>query len=351
MAAGAIPYIGPIASIAGSVFDFINAGRAANAIATQNQNAMAGVLGASATGQQGVSDAARMGIEGVEHAVNSGQAGVTDALGNANIGLNQAGQQAIGAVNTATGTANAGLQNTFEQQQQQINPYLQAGQTGLSNLQALAAGPGFHFGKEDFDNDPGLAFELEQGQRALQNSRSAQGLGQSGAFAKELAKYSQGLASTHYQDAFNRAKEAYRLNSDTGLANNQALINAGGTGLQNFNTAAINYGNRTSENTMAAGEFAGKTNLGIAELLAKLGIDASQFNSTTGLTGAIQNSNTGTGAAQFNANNALRAAGIAGDYAVGSGTARASGILGQGDAISQGLTGIGSLLEKLLGKK
>lgn len=351
MAAAAIPFIGPATSLLGSILGFGSSGRAGQAISQANQNAMQGVLGASATGQQGVSNAATLGIQGVENASQTGQAGVNDAFAAGSNNLNAAGGTAINAVNNATGTANTSLQQMLGTQTEQINPYLQAGQTGLTNLAALAAGPGFSFNYADYANDPAFQFQLEQGQRAITNSGSARGLGASGAVMKELANYGTGLAATHYGEAFDRARQAFGLNQATGLANNTALINAGATGLGQFNAAQANAGNQIAQNTINAGKYEGDTTTSIASLLASLGLDASKFNSQTGMTGALANSATGLQSALANSATGLNAATNAGNFAVGAGNARASGILGQNTALGEGLTSIGDILAAYLGKK
>jgi hypothetical protein len=62
------------------------------------------------------------------------------------------------------------------------------------------------FDVEDFyaQQDPGYAFELQQGMQALQNSAAAGSGVLSGAALKDLLQYSQGFARTGYNDAFNR---------------------------------------------------------------------------------------------------------------------------------------------------
>jgi hypothetical protein len=326
-AAAVLPFIGPVSSLLSSILGFGSASKAADQVAQGNQNAMHGVLGAAANGQTGVSDAARMGIQGVESAIGQG-------AGN----LNAAGQQAIQGVNDATGQANTSLQQMLGNQTEAINPFLQAGQAGLTNLQAMAGGPGFSFNYEDYANDPAFQFQLEQGQKAITNSGSSRGLGSSGAVMKELANFGTGLAATHYGEAFNRAKDQFTTNQNAGLANNSALIGAGATGLGQYNAAQMNAGNQIAGNTIGAGKYAGDTMTSIQSLLAKMGLDASQFNAQTGLNAATTNSNTG-----------LRAANIAGDYAVGSGNANASGTLGKSSAMSGGLSSIADILKQLLG--
>lgn len=351
MAAAAIPLIGPITSLLGSILGFGSSGKAADQISAANQAAMQGVLGASSNGQAGVSDAALNGIKGVEAASQTGQAGVNDAFAQGSNNLNAAGGTAIGAVNNATGQANTTLRDMLATQTGAIDPYLQAGQTGLTNLQSLVGGPGFQFNYDDYKNDPSYQFQLDSGAKAIQNAGAARGLGSSGSTLKELTNYGAGVASTHYQDAFNRAKDSFNTNFSTGLAGNNALISAGTTGLGQFNAAQQNAGNQIANNTIGAGKYEGDTTTSIASLLASLGIDASKFNSTTGLTGALANSQTGLNAATTNSNTGLNAANSAGNFAVGGANARAAGTIGQASDIGGGLSSLGDILGVLLGKK
>ena len=349
-AAAVLPFIGPVSSLLSSILGFGSSGKAADQIAAPNNAATQGVLGAPSHGQAGVSPAANLGIQGVQNASQTGQAGVNDALALGTNNLNTAGGNAIGAVNNATGTANASLSDMLSGQVGQISPYLQAGQTGLTNL-ADMAGQKFNFNYDDYKNDPAFEFQMEQGRRAIQNSGAARGLGSSGAVLKELGTFGTGLAATHYNEAFNRAKEGYGLNAATGLAQNSALINAGQTGLGQYNAVTSNAGNQIAANTIGAGKYEGDTTTNIASLLASLGLDASKFNSTTGLTGALANAATGMDAAKINSATGLNAAQAAGNFAVGAGNARAGGTLGAGSAVSGGLTSVGDLLRILLGGK
>jgi len=350
MASAILPFIGPTTSLLSSILGFGSAGSAANQISAANQAAMSGVLGASANGQAGVSNAANLGIQGVENASQTGQAGVNDAFATGSNNLNAAGGTAINAVNNATGQANTTLADMLGTQTAAINPYLTAGQTGLTNLQNIANGPGFSFNYDDYKNDPAFQFQMEQGQRAIQNSGSARGLGSSGAILKELQNFGTGLAATHYGEAFNRARDTFGLNQNANLANNTALINAGTTGLGQFNAAQANAGNQIAANTIGAGKYEGDTTTNIASLLASLGLDASKFNSQTGLTGALANSTTGLQSALANSATGLNAANSAGNFAVGGANARASGTLGQSSALGEGIASLGDILSAYLGK-
>ena len=63
---------------------------------------------------------------------------------------------------------------------------------------------GFDASSVDVTQDPGYAFRLSQGQKALDTGAGAKGQLFSGAQQKALAKYGQELGSQEYQNAYNR---------------------------------------------------------------------------------------------------------------------------------------------------
>jgi hypothetical protein len=88
-----------------------------------------------------------------------------------------------------------------EQQLQQIHqqagqvagafqPYTQAGQAGLAGYQRVLARP---------ELSPAALFQIEQGQKAVQTSQAAQGMGLSGATLAELQRMGQGIAMQDVQ--------------------------------------------------------------------------------------------------------------------------------------------------------
>lgn len=96
-------------------------------------------------------------------------------------------------------------------------PFQQAGVAATGRLSDLlgtsgnTSAPGYgsmtssFTGQDYLDNqDPGYQFQLDQGQKALQNSQAANGGVLSGAALKDLINYNQGMASTGYQNAWNR---------------------------------------------------------------------------------------------------------------------------------------------------
>jgi hypothetical protein len=124
-----------------------------------------------------------------------------------------AGSKEAGAASAATGAQ----QGMYNQTVSNESPFLTAGAQATGKLSDLlgtsgntgATGYGSltqPFTEQDYlDNqDPGYQFQLQQGQQALQNSQAADGGVLSGAALKGLINYNQGVASTGYQNAWNR---------------------------------------------------------------------------------------------------------------------------------------------------
>lgn len=108
----------------------------------------------------------------------------------------------------------------FNTEQTNEAPFLKAGQGAVTNLSSLLA-PGGDLSKSwtgeftaptaaDAEATPGYQFQLQQGQQALERSAAARGGVLSGGTAKALDQYSQGLASTNYQQTYNNALTQYQ---------------------------------------------------------------------------------------------------------------------------------------------
>jgi hypothetical protein len=145
----------------------------------------------------------------------------------------------------------------FNEQKALQEPYRAAGitaQNQLLNLLGLsgntaAADYGKYarpFGMADFQADPGYAFRLSEGMKALEASRAARGGLLSGATGKALTRYGQEMGAQEYGSAFNRyqTERANRLNPLAGLttlgqaaaANQGAATGAFGTTAGNLTT-------------------------------------------------------------------------------------------------------------------
>jgi hypothetical protein len=104
----------------------------------------------------------------------------------------------------------------FEKQTELQAPFREAGIAGQNRLlEYLGIGgnvnaPGYgkyataEFTPEMFKTDPGYAFRMSEGMKALDRSAAARGNLLSGATLKGIQRYGQDLASQEFQNAFNR---------------------------------------------------------------------------------------------------------------------------------------------------
>ena len=107
----------------------------------------------------------------------------------------------------------------FERQVELQEPWRQAGITALNKLTPLAT-EYTPFGMQQFQQDPGYAFRMQEGMKALERSAAARGGLLSGGMLRGAQQYGQGLASQEYMNAFNRyqAERNARLNPLQSLA-------------------------------------------------------------------------------------------------------------------------------------
>jgi hypothetical protein len=148
---------------------------------------------------------------------------------------------AKGAASTQAEAANraAELQNQqFQQTRQDQMPWMQAGQTALNKLIPLTDYQ--KFGMSQFQQDPGYAFRLSEGQKALDRSAAARGGLISGGALKAAQRYGQDMGSQEYMNAFNR----YQTERSAQLAPLQSLAGVGQTtAAQLGQTGAANAAN------------------------------------------------------------------------------------------------------------
>jgi hypothetical protein len=320
----AIPaLIGAGSSIAGGIIGSRSANAAAQIQSQAAQQAGQLVQGTANTAAGSLENATLQSQQGVEGATN---AAINDATAGANAGIT--------AVGDATTGANAALGATLAQQRQNQQGYLNAGQMSLNDLQKYLAGEGgqqFSFTPEQFQNTPGFQFELEQGARALQRSQAARGGAVSGSAQKSLLGFSQGLASTRYGEAQDRAARIHQMNRDNMINPLMSLIGVGQNATQAMNADEGRAGAGMAGNLMDAGQFAGNT-------LNNLG----QYSGDTRFRGATSIANMGMQGAEGAGRLRLGGAQSAGDYMTQGANAQAAGKIASGNAISGMLGGIGN---------
>ena len=137
------------------------------------------------------------------------------------------------------------------------------------------------FTAADFQQDPGYAFRMQEGQKALERSAAAKGGLQGGAFGKALSRYGQDFASNEYGNAYNRFNQDRdrrfgRLNSIAGM----------GIGANNSNSAAgQNYASNAGNNMMGAANAQGAAGIAQANAwggalsgIGKAGMDFAALN-------------------------------------------------------------------------
>jgi hypothetical protein len=106
--------------------------------------------------------------------------------------------------------------------------------------------------------DPGYAFRLSEGQKALDRSAAARGGLISGGALKAATRYGQDMGSQEYGNAYNRALTSYNTGvaSENQLYNRQAALSGiGQTSTNLVGQAGQNYANNAG-NLMTSGAAA-----------------------------------------------------------------------------------------------
>lgn len=108
------------------------------------------------------------------------------------------------------------------------------------------------FSETNFTADPGYAFRLSEGMKALERSAAARGGLLSGTTMKGLQRYGQDLASQEYQNAFNR----YYAERNAALNPLQSLAGVGQTSTQQLGSAGQNYATTVGNALIGQGQAA-----------------------------------------------------------------------------------------------
>lgn len=147
----------------------------------------------------------------------------------------------------------------------QLGYALGLGGTGTGEAGSLAKA----FTMADYEADPGYAFRLAEGQKALDRVTAAKGKYYSGGAIKGLTDYNQGMASQEYSNAYDR----YRNNqsdlysrlkgtSDTGFNAATGMANVGANTQQALNSAGMNYANQSGSYLTGLGTQQGENAIG-----------------------------------------------------------------------------------------
>jgi len=182
------------------------------------------------------------------------------------ISANKAADTQASAANRATDVQ----QQTFERQTELQEPFRQAGlsaQNKLLGYLGIGEGDGRYakdFSMGDYQADPGYAFRLSEGMKALDRTAASRGGLLSGATLRGAQRYGQDLASQEYQNAFNR----YQVNRANQLNPLQSLMGAGQTSANTLTSAAGNLGANIGSNIIGAGNARASSYIGGANALS-----------------------------------------------------------------------------------
>lgn len=148
------------------------------------------------------------------------------------------------ASNRAASTQAAAAQQGIDAQERMFNrqtelqePFRKAGEEALNKLIPLASNY-TPFGMNQFQQDPGYAFRLSEGMKALDRTAASRGGLLSGATLKGAQRYGQDLGSQEYQNAFNR----YQIERNAQLNPLQSLAGVGQTATNTLTGAAGQMG-------------------------------------------------------------------------------------------------------------
>jgi hypothetical protein len=122
--------------------------------------------------------------------------------------------------------------------------WLTAGEEALNKL--IPASEYTPFGQAQFQQDPGYAFRMSEGLKALDRQAAARGGLISGGALKAAQRYGQELGSQEYQNAFNR----YQAERQARLGPLQSLAGVGQTTAQQMGAAGQQYAGQAGQTAM-----------------------------------------------------------------------------------------------------
>jgi hypothetical protein len=200
-------------------------------------------------------------------------------LGSAVIGGAAASRGASKASRAQTQAADQAAQlqrEIFERQTELQEPFRQAGITSQNELMRMlglggeAGTPGYGsigapFTAEQMEADPGYAFRLAEGEKALGRMQAARGQYLGGGAIRAGARYGQEMGSQEYMNAFNRAQALM----GTRLGALGSLYGAGQAAAQQVGQQAGQYGTNVGNLLMQSGQARASGYLGQSNALSQ----------------------------------------------------------------------------------
>src|SRR5574343_228406 len=206
------------------------------------------------------------------------------------------GQQQAQQQQWQAGQAQAGQVGTIPGDDPYFGMYANGYQAAPDLMVGNYQDPG-DFTMEKFQEDPGYAFRMSEGLKALDRTAAARGGLISGSALKAASRYGQDMASQEYQNAFNRYNQNRNFNTDlyqtnrtnalvplgTLMASGQNAANQMGAAGQNYaGNAGTTYqqaGNAAAAGINAAGQAGAAGQMGVANSLGNaINTAASSYN-------------------------------------------------------------------------
>ena len=183
--------------------------------------------------------------------------------GSALLGASASRSAASTQANAANRAADLQMQQ-FERQVELQEPWRQAGITALNKLIPMST-EYTPFGMKQFQQDPGYAFRMQEGMKALERSAAARGGLLSGGMLKGAQRYGQDLASQEYMNAFNR----YQAERNAQLNPLQSLAGVGQTATNQLGQAGQTMAGNVGQALGAAAQARASGYIGGANALTQ----------------------------------------------------------------------------------
>lgn len=168
------------------------------------------------------------------------------------------------AADTQAGAMDRASQLQYRQYQEDVarqKPFYDVGVNALPEL--VEASKYKNFGMDQFQADPGYAFRLGEGTKALERSAAARGGLLSGGTGKALQRFGQEFGSQEYTNAFNR----YQAERAARLQPLQALTGMGQTTAQQIGQQGQQMASSVGENMGSAAAARASGYVGTANAL------------------------------------------------------------------------------------
>lgn len=215
-------------------------------------------------------------------AIGTGTAILAGTIGSSLLGARSASKAADVQASAADRAAQL-QQQQYEQTRTDQAPWRAAGEQALNKL--IPMSDYTKFGLDQFQQDPGYAFRLSEGQKALDRSAAARGGLISGSALKAATRFGQDMGSQEYQNAFNR----YQTERSAALQPLQSLAGVGQSATNQVGAAGQNYATNAGNAYGAAGQAQASGYMGQANAMGQGVSQYLGYQSNNNLLNALYN--------------------------------------------------------------